>query len=58
MPETRRPPRVGNPKIDYLLSVNRLIEAAEDTRRCRDNLLEASTSQTTAPPDRQGVDHE
>jgi len=36
------PPRVGDPRVDFLLAVNRLLEAAEDTRRCRDELLEAS----------------
>jgi hypothetical protein len=41
MPEKRKPPRVGEPKIDFLLSVNRLIEAAEDARQCRDELLES-----------------
>ena len=40
MPKKGKPPRVGEPKIDFLLSVNRLLEAAEDARQCRDELLE------------------
>lgn len=58
MPDTRKPPRVGNPKIDFLLSVNRLIEAADDTRRCRDDLLEASTPHSQPTQDGQGVECE
>lgn len=47
MPEKRKPPRVGEPRLDFLLSVNRLLEAADDARQCRDELLES------LPPERE-----